>query len=873
MYQRSKLWRTLVTAANEGDYKREASELIAAYQTSWERASALSSRISHDLPGLTLHDDKHLSAVWSCSELLIGQDAQLNPIEIFVLGMSILIHDIGHTQIAYSGRIDEIRSSTTYKDILSTKFSEEHQLTPDEEQLVLFDTLRQMHAQQASEILLMKYDGDQDTPLFILQDQYLRENLADRIGRIAASHHWDHKEISTKLKSQSPAPGKYPQGWTIREQYLASILRCADAIQIDERRAPSFDRSLNAPQGISKQHWTAQNRLNPAIVSDTRPQALRFTSKRPFNKSEIEAWWIAHDLIQIANNELQGCASLLADMSMPPLSANRIEGAEDPKHLSEYLETDDAWTPVKAEIRLSSVERIIDYFGGEKLYGNKPDIPLRELIQNGIDAIRAREGIENNPTMNHRVLVETALLEDGDIKLTVSDTGLGMSEQVLTGTLLEFGKSLWKSSDITTEFPGLASKRLPQTGRYGIGFFSIFMIAKSVRVLSSRFDQSTIHCLEFSNNINMRPILTKGTSNDLMGYSTRIELVIPPKTFEELLQHTYGYGYRKNIVKLSLKEKVATVAPTAPCDLYTLDRNVSNNPVEQHAHSKDWFSLDGEVWLKQIYPHLLKDSRFTSRLQETAQRLSLLYSKDEKRVVGRAAIFPTSFETLGYVDIGGLCSEYGEENHDGYVGVLPGVSSGPARKVATWAETEPSLEDWATDQANRISTSSNTKDLHHACLSIATFGGNVEKIAHVEIEGTLLSLPDLAARLEQQEELYVAFDYHYRLGTLISHVNHENADDLDFQLEEHEVEYKETVIENWFMTKSHQKYYAIGGTNNLSCFIDCFRKYLKDRGVDFEEEDLVEHPLAEYIGDGSDRDGVYYGDTLYSDCIKITKKS
>ena len=48
---------------------------------------------------------------------------------------------------------------------------------------------------------------------------------------------------------------------------------------------------------------------------------------------------------------------------------------------------------------------------------------------------------------------------------------MGMSEQVLTGPLLDFGNSFWGSTLASQEFPGLIASGMKAAGRFGIGFF------------------------------------------------------------------------------------------------------------------------------------------------------------------------------------------------------------------------------------------------------------------------------------------------------------------------------------------------------------------------------------------------------------------
>ena len=66
--------------------------------------------------------------------------------------------------------------------------------------------------------------------------------------------------------------------------------------------------------------------------------------------------------------------------------------------------------------------------------------------------------------------------------LFVEDNGIGMSEQVLTGPLLDFGASFWRSPLAMEEFPGLMAAGMHAIGRFGIGFFSVFMLGPVIRV-------------------------------------------------------------------------------------------------------------------------------------------------------------------------------------------------------------------------------------------------------------------------------------------------------------------------------------------------------------------------------------------------------
>src|SRR5262249_44941631 len=68
--------------------------------------------------------------------------------------------------------------------------------------------------------------------------------------------------------------------------------------------------------------------------------------------------------------------------------------------------------------------------------------------------------------------------------IEVRDNGIGMSEALLVGPLLDFGTSYWNSPLMSREHPGLASSGFEPQGQYGIGFFSVFMWGGEVKVVT-----------------------------------------------------------------------------------------------------------------------------------------------------------------------------------------------------------------------------------------------------------------------------------------------------------------------------------------------------------------------------------------------------
>jgi HSP90 family molecular chaperone len=163
--------------------------------------------------------------------------------------------------------------------------------------------------------------------------------------------------------------------------------------------------------------------------------------------------------------------------------------------------------------------------GGKELYGDTVTPPLRELLQNAADAIRARRILDGHE--KNWGLIRVGWGEDASGKwIEVSDNGVGMSPRVLSEGLLDFGKSFWSSDMVQEELAGLIGTGFQPTGRYGIGFFSVFMWGKRVEVTSRRFDaaRNETHVLAFVDGLNLRPL--KAAPDEAMLDSGKIEGVV-----------------------------------------------------------------------------------------------------------------------------------------------------------------------------------------------------------------------------------------------------------------------------------------------------------------------------------------------------------
>lgn len=128
------------------------------------------------------------------------------------------------------------------------------------------------------------------------------------------------------------------------------------------------------------------------------------------------------------------------------------------------------------------------------LYTNR-EIFLRELISNASDALdKLRYNINKGEKPRHDELpLEIRISLDKDAKtITIADTGIGMRAEELAenlGTIAKSGSEEFLANLASASTPqenaeNAAADAASIIGRFGVGFYSVFMVAKKVEVTS-----------------------------------------------------------------------------------------------------------------------------------------------------------------------------------------------------------------------------------------------------------------------------------------------------------------------------------------------------------------------------------------------------
>jgi Histidine kinase-, DNA gyrase B-, and HSP90-like ATPase len=742
-FERTALWRSAF-AETHRNRLRHSAFFANHLRELRDKARVLIDRIRSNMPYLTVHDLTHLDALWEIGNIIAGASYLLTPAEGYVFGASVLLHDAAMCLAAYPRGLADITVTNEWKDSVVMLNAELYGSKPTADQIsnppqdiverAVPIVLRLLHTKQAEELPRRKWKNAAGDEEYLIENAELRDFYGQIIGRIARSHgesiSWVQSELCGSLGSL-PAH----DGGQVNALKLACILRVADAAHIDARRAPRFERTVVRPEGISDLHWGFQGKLaKPSIERDT----LVYTSGSAFSLAEADAWWLCFDAVQESHRQLRDVDVALEDASQPRLKARRVRGAESPQELARLVRTE-GWEPVDARLKVSDVQSLVRMFGGAHLYGSDHKVVVRELVQNAADAIKARRKLERN---FEGEIVVRIVNRDGHYWLEVEDNGVGMSERTITGTLLDFGRSFWVT-DVQKEFPGLMAKGMSPTGKFGIGFFSVFMVGDVVRVTSRRYDSGSddTRTLEFRSGLALRPILRNASSEEAVhGGGTRVAVLLRTSPYEKgglLVEDVSGEPKQQ-----SLSNMVGMLCPSLDVAV-----TVQSNGRRIRALKRDdWRRVKGSTLLMRIEPSrsLKGASAYGSRLRPI---------RSGKFVYGRACIRGDRvWEEPGVITVGGLAAMKAE-----YIeGILLGTTEALARNTASISAPPLALARWAEEQAKILARSRmiGSVKLTAAGIVIAC-GGRTGKLPIARIGGRYLNESQLEGLVRTQSEITV----------------------------------------------------------------------------------------------------------------------
>jgi hypothetical protein len=696
-FESSTLWQQTLGAARE-----ECERLRRSYLATRDNATVLLNELSHSMPHFTVHDITHVDALWETASMLCGSTVALTPAEGYVLGCAFVLHDAAMGAASYQEPIESAIGVSRWHDLLSSFIvsetgnwpTAEELASPDEEitKACAVHAIRELHAARAQELVDQSWTTSTGNELYLIEDVQLRESYGPLIGDLAASHWWSVDQLEGYFRRGKGSLPWQPAGWVVDPLKLACILRLADATQVDGRRAPTFLYALRQPEGNAQNHWRFQEHVARPHLDGDR---VTFTAWRPFDAHDADAWWLALDYLRKVDDELKKVDALLHDVNRPRFEGRAVAGVDSPERFVELFPVR-GWRPVDARIAVTDVPRLVETLGGEQLYGNEPEIAVRELLQNAQDAVVARKSLD--PGLTDDEIVVTLTESNDTWTLEIIDRGAGMDEEILTTALLDFGRTGWTSDAIRNKFVGLVDGGFRPKGRFGIGFFAVFMLGDNIEIVTRRFDSSPgdARRLKFR-GVRARPILTPISADERTPIGTRVraELKLSPYDTKGIFANTTDYTLSELIQRLCPEHSVS-IRSSEP----SRSTMVSFPPSAlQSASTSKVFDL--------LYPPL--DSSGPAgdmqrqQFRDTFTRRATELKDSNGNRIGLAAFgldlySPRPVRIEGIILVDGFLSD----QHQFFAGYIEGLPSRAARDKVEIAADRNVLSQWINSQEARL---------------------------------------------------------------------------------------------------------------------------------------------------------------------------
>ncbi|WP_406726432.1 ATP-binding protein [Streptomyces sp. GD-15H] len=777
VYTSTPLWRNTLAARPDLDtHAGQRERLRTSYTELRRKAGVLLEENARSTPDFTVHDISHVDALWETADLVCGSEVTLNPAEAYVLGCAFVLHDAAMGAAAYGTTVPEALGEKRWRDLVSLAYYERKGCWPDREELdappveiaeaCVATAIRETHAEQAKRLVDQPWRSSAGNEIFLIEGVQLREWYGPLIGELAASHWWPVDRLAGEFRHSIGSLPWQPSEWIIEPLKLACILRLADATQVDSRRAPGFLFSLRRPRGVSREHWRFQEHISRPYRKGDR---VTYSSLRPFPPQDATAWWLALEYLRGIDRELKAVDALLHDLGRDRLAARAVAGVDSPERFAELFRVQD-WRPIDATVKVSDIPALVGTLGGQQLYGDVPEIALRELIQNAQDAVLARQTLQPDFPLGR---VEIRLTDtDGDWYLEVRDSGTGMDEETLVHGLLDFGASGWSSTRVRNRLPGLADGGFQPSGRFGIGFFSVFLLGDQVELITRRYDASLADARRLTfDGPSSRPLLTPCTGQGWVPEGTAVRVKLRNSPYE--LQGLFSRTDDERLAQLAQRLVLENAVPVHTWEPGATDPEILA-PFSLSSGSPD------EVFDRLYPPQAAKwragEEKLRLQMRDDFVSRATELRDDKGQRIGLAMLwnsmhYQSRRDFWGTVTVNGFLADTSVS----FAGHLAGQPSRASRDKAALVATRDQVRQWMRTQEQRLRSTGHFDDslqLELAFILHCAFNPLADDIAFALTSQGVLRLSEVPEWAGRHNEIFLAFGWPVTWRTRPPELNH-----------------------------------------------------------------------------------------------------
>lgn len=409
--------------------------------------------------------------------------------DIMMIILAIFLHDIGMSPEgelirAWKNQLpaeealpyaDEIASFQRFRssfvrelqEIESFQKSKQYSKAQLVEDQIITNYIRTTHADRARKLIAKDWAG---------KIKYQDTDLTAALAEICFSHNENYMALldmeTVKLCSEDTF---------LCLPFVSVILRLTDIMDFDTKRTPTVLFShLTIKNAVSLTEWVKH--LSVTAWSFQR-ETITFSAQ--CSHPAIEA--SIRNFCDQIDDELKNCTFILANLTSEICEVEcykiKLPAYVNRKKIGAKIDIATG-TPIYSyrDTKFTLNKRqVVDLLMGTKLYG-KPEVALRELLQNSIDACQLRSSLSEVWKDNYipRICVSLETVDNTDY-LVVDDNGIGMNQHIIDSYYTNIGQSYYTS----TEFHDLMSeapKTFKPISRFGIGILACFMVCDNLEV-------------------------------------------------------------------------------------------------------------------------------------------------------------------------------------------------------------------------------------------------------------------------------------------------------------------------------------------------------------------------------------------------------
>ncbi|MDE6520049.1 MAG: ATP-binding protein [Ruminococcus sp.] len=507
----------------------------------------------------TKHDISHINEMLKMVEWIIPQKTKniMTPSEWMMLVLSIYFHDMGMliSKIEFDNRT-QTEFVDYKKKVLDGQYGQDYinkiiNLGDKADIFLYQEYVRKNHAKRIRQWISGEKDDnsmyseqiiDEIQKLLSPIDSLFRQDLA----LICESHHLNNLDnysiydVNKFYASDDEAK--------VNLQYIAVILRTADLLHITMDRTPAIEYNAFCPTDpISVVEWQKQmaiRSIRPMDVFDENENIDKTAQSSVIaitayfeEANQAEAFFALGDYLRYVKKELIRSNEVIqnsikkkgTDDYLFPWS-NIDESGIKTKNFSKKL--------LKFELDQSN---ILQMLVGHTLY-NDSSVVIRELIQNGLDAIKLQNEIErreNQDLTNGKIIVKWDSVKR---ELSFEDNGTGMTVYEIENYLLKVGSSKYSSQNFQNEFPNFVS-----ISRFGIGILTCFLVANDVEIITYSSENNEANRI-FFRNVDGKYLLKSLKKNELPKHIIKHGTIIKLHLRDDASMSKLEYNIKKWIV-------------------------------------------------------------------------------------------------------------------------------------------------------------------------------------------------------------------------------------------------------------------------------------------------------------------------------------